>query len=124
MSTNIFNQEAASLKVFERAFAQAPEALYYLKPYSFANIYKYLTSKALEGPPERERSLTAARFFWQAVRNDPTLLRTRVFFKVLFKIAVTVFLSPHHAQVLLTKVGKLSDVQALYGYIRLELPSG
>lgn len=122
MSTNVLKQEVASLKVFERAFAQAPESLHYLKRYSFANIYKYLTGKALEGAPERVKSLAAARFFWQAVRNDPSLLRTRVLFKVLFKIAVTTLLSPQQAQVLLAKVGKLSDVQALYGYIRLELP--
>jgi glycosyltransferase involved in cell wall biosynthesis len=122
MSTNILKQEVATLAVIEQAFAQAPESLHYLKPYSVANIYKYLTSKALEGPPERKRSFVAARFLLEAVRNDPSLLRSGVLLKVLFKIAVITLLLPKQAQVLLTKVGKFSNIQALYGYIRLELP--
>lgn len=122
MSANIFKQEAASLKVLEQAFDCAPQSLHYLKPHSLANIYKYLTSKALEGPPERKRSFAAARFVGQAVINDPSLLRSRVLLKILFKIAVITLLLPQQAQILLNKLGKLSDVQALNGYIRLDLP--
>ncbi|HEY9905481.1 MAG TPA: glycosyltransferase [Candidatus Sericytochromatia bacterium] len=119
-SFNISKLEAGCLQVINRAFAQAPETLQPLKRDSLANLYKYLTSKALEGPPERRRSLVAALFLGQAIRNDPWLLRAGVLLKVLFKIAVSTLLPSQLAQVLLTKVGKLSDIKALHGYLRLD----
>lgn len=122
MSANIFKQEAASLIVLERAFQQAPESLRYLKPYSLANMYKYLAGKALEGYPEQRRSFAAARFIGNAVRNEPSLLKARVLLKILFKIVVMALFSPQQAQALFNKVGKLSNIEALYGYIRLEVP--
>lgn len=119
-SCNIYKLESGCLQVINQAFAQAPESLQYLKRYSLANLYKYLTSKALEGSVERSNGFTAARFLWQAIRNDPLLLRAPVLVKVLFKIAAIALFPSPVAQILLTKVGKLSDVQALYGYMQLD----
>ncbi|NEP15203.1 MAG: glycosyltransferase [Symploca sp. SIO2C1] len=119
MSSNVLRLESASLQVIEKAFTQAPAALQYLKKPSLANIYSYLTFKALEGSPQRQQGLTAARFIWQAVVNNPSLLRARVLVKVLFKIAVMIILPPQLAQMVLTKAGTFSDVRALLGYMRL-----
>lgn len=119
-SFNISKLETGCLQVINRAFTQAPASLQYLKPYSLANLYKYLTSKALDNSVKCSNGFAAARFLCQAIRNDPSLLRAPVIVKVVFKIAVVTFLPLQVAQVLFTKVGKLSDVQALHGYLHLD----
>ena len=119
-SSNVFKLEAGCLQVINRAFTQSPESLQYLKRHSIANIYKYLTNKALEGVPQRRRSLVAVRFLICAVSKDPSLLSARVLLKVLLKIVVITLLPSHLAQALLTKVGKLSNIEALHGYLQLE----
>ncbi|HEY9603932.1 MAG TPA: glycosyltransferase [Allocoleopsis sp.] len=119
-SANVVRMEAASLRVIERAFAQAPESLQHLKKPSFANIYKGLTFKTLEGPPARQRGLTAARLLWHCVQNDPTLLRSRVIWKVLFKIAAMTLLPPQQAQAVLTRAKGLANTTTLLGYLQLD----
>lgn len=121
MTAHVWRQEAACLQVIERAFAVAPEALQHLKQRSLANLYKYLTFKALEGLPERHRGITAVRFFWQAVRNDPSLLRTRVGLKVLFKSGVVALLPSQQAHGLLTTFKNLSNTTTLLGYIQTDI---
>ena len=120
MSSQVLQLESASLQVIEKAFSQAPPALQHLKKPSLANLYSYLTFKAVEGLPQRQHGLTAARFLWKAVANNPSLLRARVLTKVLFKIAVMTILLPQQAQSVFTKAGKFSDVTALLGYMRLD----
>jgi glycosyltransferase involved in cell wall biosynthesis len=109
MSSNIHSLAAESLEVIERGFIRAPESLQYLKKQSLTNIYKYLTFKALEGPPDQRRGLVAARFFWQLLINEPELLGKRFTWKVLLKIALWVFLPPQLTQRLMrTKFKTLS----------------
>ncbi|NEP60709.1 MAG: glycosyltransferase [Symploca sp. SIO2G7] len=120
MSSNVLQLESASLQVIDKAFAQAPATLQHLKKYSLANLYSYLTFKAVEGLPQRQQGLTAARFLWQAVVNNPSLLQARVLVKLLFKIAVMTILPTQKAKIVFTKAGKLSDVRALLGYMYLE----
>ncbi|NEP60711.1 MAG: glycosyltransferase [Symploca sp. SIO2G7] len=119
-SAKIVQLEVGCLQVINKAFTQAPESLQYLKRFSQGNLYKYFISKALAEPLERRRSLIAARFLWQAVRYDPSLLQARVLLKVLFRITVIVFLPAPVAQGLLTKAGSWFDIQALQGYLRIE----
>jgi glycosyltransferase involved in cell wall biosynthesis len=102
-SFDVWKMEAGSLRIIERAFAQAPESLQKLKREVLGNRYKYLTLKAIEGPPSGDRGLAAARFFLQAVSNDPTWLRrTGLMLIVLFKITVAILLPPQQAQALIT----------------------
>ncbi|MCA1994727.1 MAG: glycosyltransferase [Coleofasciculus sp. S288] len=102
-SSNVWKMEAGSLRVIEKAFAQSPESLKSLKREVLGNRYKYLTIKTLEGLPERRRGLTATRFLWQAVRNDPTWLKkTQLMSIILFKIAIATLLPPQQAQTLMT----------------------
>jgi len=119
-TANVWRLEAACLEVIERACTQAPESVEHLKKYSLGNTYKYLTYKAIEGPPERKKGLVAARFFWQAVRNDPALLRTKVLFKVLLKIAAITILPPQHAQSFFTRFKKLTNTTTMLGYLQLD----
>ncbi|NES24779.1 MAG: glycosyltransferase, partial [Symploca sp. SIO3E6] len=113
MSTNVWRLEAAGLQVLKRAFAKAPESLQHLKPYSFGNFYKYLLFKAIEGTPARNRGLVAAKFLWCVLKNEPKLLKTRYFVKVLLKIMAVILLPPQQAQRLLTKVSQHYNINAL-----------
>ena len=122
MSANVVRLEAASLQVIERAFAQAPASLQYLKKYSLANLYKYLTFKALEGSPEQHKGLAATRFLFCAIKNDPSLTtHWRVLLKLLFKISALALLPAKQAQALLTKVKTLSNTNTLLNYISVNI---
>jgi glycosyltransferase involved in cell wall biosynthesis len=123
MTANVAKQERQTLIVIEQAFSQAPQSLQYLKPYSISNIYKYLTVKALEGLPERQKGVLAARFFWNSIINDPSLLRTRVIWKVLLRVAVVVVLPPKLTKLLLNNIKSLFDINALLVHIKTKLPS-
>ena len=118
MSAKVLQQEAETLKVIECAFNQAPESLQYLKKQSLANLYKYLTYKAMEGQPKTENGLTSARFLFQAVKNDPSLLKAKVMGKILFKISAMILLPPQLAQAAITKFKSLSNTTTLLGYIQ------
>jgi len=118
-SANVSKLEAGCLPALERAFSQAP-SLEYLKPTCLANIYKYLTYKALEGFPERYRALLAAKFLWHATLNDPSLLRRRIIWKVCLKIAITVFLPSQLGRELLTRKKQLANLDSLLLRTKLE----
>jgi glycosyltransferase involved in cell wall biosynthesis len=120
LSTHIARMETACLQVIERAFLQAPDSLQGLKSWSLGNIYKYLTAKALEGVPSRGNALEAIRLLKEAVRHDPRLLRTRIFWKALLKILTVVLLSTQLAEKLLLRFSWLANTTTLYGYLRLE----
>ena len=122
MSSNVSKQEAECLEVIERGFSKAPESLQHLKKQSLANLYKYLTSKALEGAPEQRRGLVAARFFWHFIINDLDLLKKQIAWKVLLKIVLWLFLPPELAQRLMrTKFKTLSHIHlTLLMYSRLD----
>jgi hypothetical protein len=95
MSSNLFQQEAASLQFIERAYAQAPESLQYLKKECFGFLYQYLIYKALEVSPGRQRGLKAAKLLWHYIKNSPSrhrLLRLKL--SLLLKIMVAILL-PH-----------------------------
>ncbi|MBD2103619.1 glycosyltransferase [Leptolyngbya sp. FACHB-261] len=87
MSSNVVRQERECLKILNRAFDQAPEAIQQLRKYSYANLYKYLTFKALDGPPGLQRGYAAARCLWHSIQNNPALLQQRrMVLSVMFKI--------------------------------------
>ena len=119
-SFNVLEMERGSLKVIEKAYAIAPASLQHLKQQSLGNRYKYLTFKALEGSPEGKKGLVAAMFLGHAIRNDPSLLQTRVIWKVLLKIVTVVLLPPQQAQVLLTKMKGLFNIGALFVHVQRE----
>ena len=112
MSAHVVRQETACLKVLERAFKQAPESLQYLKKYSMANLYRYLSFKVLDAYPDRKRGLIAARFLWQLIKNDLASLKQYSTWQVLFRVAVWVLLPPHKAQRLIDSFPPLPYIHA------------
>ncbi|MDX2215650.1 MAG: glycosyltransferase [Oculatellaceae cyanobacterium bins.114] len=122
MTRNIPRMEAACLQVIDRAFSRDSASLKALKPLVIGNIYKYLTCKVLEGKPQRKNAVQAARFLTHIIKNDPILIKQKVFGKLLFRISTTGLFPASIAQTIFAKTGKLSDITTLYGYFRLELP--
>ena len=105
MSSSVNRQATECMKVLDRAFDQAPESLQQLRNPSLANLYQYFTVRALEGPPARSRSVVAARFLWQAIRYNPSVLsqRTKLMSILFAKILVGILLPAKQAQVLFQK---------------------
>ncbi len=120
LSANHEKLETGSLRVIAKAFAQAPESLQYLKPYSLSNLYKYLSFKVLQEPPSSKKGLVAMKLIWNAVKNDPMLLQKRVMLKVMMKIALLVLLPPPLATIAVNKMKKLLDTQTILGSLRLD----
>ncbi len=78
MSTNLKRQEAASLKVIERAFSYPKaEKLQHLKKQSLSHLYQYLTFKAIEAPPKQRQTLTAVYFWWNCIKNNPAVVKNK-----------------------------------------------
>lgn len=108
MSSNVVKMEAVSLEVIEDAFNQAPKSMQYLKRNSIATLYHYLTFKAVESSIARRDGLIAARFFFQALRNDLSALwQWKTMLKALFKIAVVILLTPKQSQALLNVIRQM-----------------
>ncbi|NEQ65642.1 MAG: glycosyltransferase [Symploca sp. SIO2D2] len=119
ISANVAKAGTSRLQVIKRAFSQAPESLQYLKKISLANSCKYHTFRALEGPVAQCQARAAAKFLWCALKNDPTMIRRRVTWKVLLKILILSLLPPRQAETLLNKQPKLADVSALLIHLRV-----
>ncbi|MEH2373126.1 glycosyltransferase [Nostoc sp.] len=102
LSCNLVRQEKSCLQVLERAYKERPSLLdppsrSTLKNswnISLANLYKYLTCKALQKPFNRQKGLTAARFLWKYFLNDSSRLENiNLILKMLLKIVI-IFIFP------------------------------
>lgn len=119
MSANVRRQEVTSLFVRERAFNESPKPLPpELKRDSIANFYKDTIFRLLNMPAKRERGWQAARLLLNAVKYDPQLLRRRIIWKVLLRIAAIAMLPSQQADILLRKMNKAADISTLYILMR------
>lgn len=121
MSANIVQQAKEATRMIQKGYSQAPESLQHLKKRSLANIYKYLTVKALEGKPDRGRAGLATQFLGQAIINDPSLLKHRVVVRALLKILAIALLPASQAKALLAKYGRIDNLGALMILIRTDI---
>jgi len=96
MSSNASRVEAASLRVLERAYKQAPKSQQVLKKQSFAYLYKYLIFKCLQGSPRPQRSWEAIKILGNYIRKEPSLYRLRLKLS-LFKAVALTLLYPQQA---------------------------
>lgn len=113
MSCNALKMEAESLRMLDKAYSQAPQALQHLKRNSIANLYHYLTFKIFESSPNRRNGLLAARFFWNAIANNPSmLLGWKTVLRVLAKVSLVTLLSPKQSQ---------AAIKAAKQVVRLEI---
>lgn len=119
MSTNVIRLEKACLTVIEKAFKQAPKYLQVLKKDALGNLYKYLLYKTLEGKPEKNRGIIAVKFLYEAIKNDISLLRAPVCFKVFCNLTATVILPSQQAAALFLKFPKIFNISTFLGYMHI-----
>lgn len=92
-SANLFKMEAACLQVINNACAQISDSVNILKAHSMANLYKYLTCKALQEPLNRNKGVAAAKFLAKFFINDFfRWQRLNFTIKLLFKVFVIIAL--------------------------------
>ncbi|MBO9997407.1 MAG: glycosyltransferase [Cyanobacteria bacterium SID2] len=112
-SANVERMERSQLRVLEAAFRRAsqyppftktPELLPLYRRQTYANSYKYLTFKALDGKVDRQRGRLAARLFSTVLRNEPQLWQHRRFvLKLWLRIIATALLPPELTQKILDR---------------------
>ncbi|MGF1933014.1 MAG: glycosyltransferase [Nostoc sp. ChiQUE02] len=96
VSSNLVRQEKSCLQVLERAYKERPSlrdatrtTLKHSWNISLANLYKYLTCKALQKPFNRQKALASARFLWKYFINDRSRFKNINFtLKLLLKIVI------------------------------------
>ncbi len=113
LSTNILKMEEGGRRVREKIADRAPEHLQQINRIAIKRRYKYYTYKIMEGLPDREKGLIGIRFLWEAIKYDASLLKTRVIWKVLLKIAITVLTPRQVAVFLQKKYPKLFNIETL-----------
>jgi glycosyltransferase involved in cell wall biosynthesis len=119
MSSNLLGLEKSNLQIIERAFAcKKAVELQHLKRYSVANLYKYLSYKALEVPLDKRKTIIVTRYLWQVVRTDPHILLKPVIYKALLKLLAIILLPSKQSQKFLNKFPRLSNTSTLFGYIK------
>lgn len=107
ISSQLTRQESQNLKVIEKAFQEAPDSLKELKRTALANLYKYLTFRAIESSCDRANSLTAARYLFNSIKYNPSLLKqVKVIASALLKIMAIALLPPEKARKLTIKSKK------------------
>ncbi|WP_448267764.1 glycosyltransferase [Nostoc sp. DSM 114159] len=94
VSSNLVRQEKTCLQVLNRAYKEKPSTLKQSWNISLANLYKYLTCKALQKPFNRQKNLAAVRFLWKYFLNDPARLQNINFTLKLFLKIVIIFTLP------------------------------
>ncbi|MBD2693188.1 glycosyltransferase [Anabaena catenula] len=120
LSSNILKMEVVSLQIIKCAFSQAPESLQHLSKYSIGNLYKYLLYKILEKPSEKNTPIICLRFLWNIVKNDSSILFSKLFVKILLKILMITLLNNHQKQVFMQKFRRFSDTSTLLGYLKFD----
>ncbi|RMG06218.1 MAG: glycosyltransferase, partial [Cyanobacteria bacterium J055] len=119
-SSNVERVEASCLRVLDRAFScKTGQKWKHLKSQSLANLYQYLTYKALENLHDRQRAEVASRFFNTIVANDPEFIKQkRLTLTVMLKTWTVKYLPPSIADRLMPKISKLSYPSEMFTRIR------
>lgn len=104
-SSNLDRQEKACLAVIERAYKSRQSIDKEVLNASFANLYKYLTCRALLMPYSRKKALTAAKFLHRYFIYDKSRLQRLKFVLTLWlKITIILLLPKGFYQNLFTSL--------------------
>ncbi|MBE9228369.1 glycosyltransferase [Phormidium sp. LEGE 05292] len=122
MSVNFLRMEAESMEVIERACDRNPIDFAPLKQLSKGNIYKYLLFRSLKSTSKQRNDLISIKFLSQALRYDPSLLKTKVIWKAFLKIITTFLLPIEMSKTMVTRFKTLYNVDALLIYMRKGVP--
>jgi glycosyltransferase involved in cell wall biosynthesis len=112
-SSNLTRQEKLCLQVLTKAYQLKPSQNPRNLSTSLANLYKYLTCKALQKPYSRNKAFTASRFLWNYIINEPQKKqRFGFFFKLGAKIAIILFFPTYLSNIFLNKAKTSEKMQA------------
>jgi glycosyltransferase involved in cell wall biosynthesis len=121
LSSNLLSLERSSLRVIEKALETAPETMQYLRPHLIANLYKYLTYKALNAIPGRHDGKAIFRYLCQVVWTDPIMATRPVVYKGFLQLGIMTAFPAQKAQRLMNKIPQLANTAVLYKFqFRLE----
>ncbi|MBD2665438.1 hypothetical protein B6N60_04428 [Richelia sinica FACHB-800] len=90
VSTNLARQEKSCLQVITKAYQFRPSTIKNSLNVSLANLYKYLTCKALQKPLTKDKGLAGAVFLCKYVFHESSRLERANF---ILKLAVKVIIS-------------------------------
>ncbi|KYC39425.1 glycosyl transferase family A [Scytonema hofmannii PCC 7110] len=94
LSSNLARQEKACLLVLNKAYSNSPVSTHSLRNQSLANLYKYLSCKALEPPYNRRKGKAAALFLLKYIINNSSRLNyAKMTLVMLLKIIIIIILS-------------------------------
>lgn len=111
-SLNIAQQKRQCLEVLKRGFDRASGEMQHLKPKSYANLYKYLTWKAIEGYPSRQNGIAALQCFSRYLQYHPSvMLNPRFMASVVVKIAAMLLLPSQQAIDFIASIKSKTDSQ-------------
>ncbi|TVR07206.1 MAG: glycosyltransferase [Phormidium sp. GEM2.Bin31] len=130
-SANVIRMEHSQLRVLEAAFERAsqvppfsktPKRLVAYRNQTYANSYKYLTFKALDGIPQPEQGRLALRLFWTVLRHEPQLWQERRFvLKLWLRILITAFFPPLWTEYVLQRFPTFPRLHRdLLGYTKMD----
>lgn len=120
MSSNVVGLEKSNLTIIERAFAhQKAQKLQHLKRYSVANLYKYLSYKALDTVPGNHNPFQIIKFILLAVKTDYSLLTKPIIYKSIFKLIVMSLFPPSWSDRFLTKFPRIFNTSTFLGYEKI-----
>lgn len=112
LSSNLARQEQACLQILKKAYQLKSPINKKNLSISLANLYKYLTCKALQKPYNRHKAFTAARFFLNYIINEPHKnQRLHFIFKLSVKIAVILFFPRNLSEILLNNAKTKDKMQ-------------
>ncbi|MBD2693187.1 glycosyltransferase [Anabaena catenula] len=117
MSSDFLGFEKSALQIITQAFNhQKAASLQHLKPHSIANLYKYLSYKALNVPPGKQKTLQVFRVIIKSITTDVKLITKPIIYKAFLKLLAMTLLPPEWAKSLFNKFPKLGNTSTFLSY--------
>ena len=78
--------------------------------------------RALQGKTNKEKAITAIRFFFKMIKYDLAMLKAKVCLKIIFKIFVILLFPIEQGMMILENYSKFSNTSTLLSYLTVKPP--
>ena len=111
LSGNVLRQERAMVKMIERAYSHEPgKSFQHLRKYTYANMYRFLSDRALKSERSRQNWFHSARFLWRSFTYDPRILKQGSYvLTLILKLASSIVLTKQQVKALRAMVKSLAQ---------------
>jgi glycosyltransferase involved in cell wall biosynthesis len=120
-SSNVLGSEVSNLKIIEQVFTNLPSSYQHIKLHRIANLYKYLSYKALTVCPGTQNSIQIFRFLCNTIKTDPAMLKRLIIYKSFLKLVIMTLLPPRIAIGIFNKLPRLFNMSTFFGYIKTNI---